>query len=145
MKVKTGKQITIEKSKNLNTVLGTVDNKSAKSIYINISSWLTPILSSDVNYNQVIKDLNKVIRKNIYDNIDTTLFHQNRTIVDLDIKESGIKYGKSSYMGCEITVFQKMNLKIDNKRLHKSINNIVNVINDIFDESIYFSLNKKKN
>ena len=54
----------------------------------------------------IFKKCNKKIKQNLFSYFNTegleTLFDKNRTIVDLDIRESGIKFGKRSFISCEI-------------------------------------------
>ena len=59
--MKKGKEIKTTKFKNYNVVFGSVNNKNPKAIYINISSWAQPTEEIGVNYNQVIRNLNKNI------------------------------------------------------------------------------------
>jgi hypothetical protein len=101
--------------------------------------------NTSLNYSNIIKNLNKSIRKLMYENLDNSLFDHNKTIVDLDMRESGIKYKKRSYMNCEITLFKLNDFKIQNKKIKESIADISTmIITDVFDNSIYFNFHKKK-
>jgi hypothetical protein len=106
--MKTGKEIKSNRFKNYNVVFGSVNNKKPKAIYINISAWVDPIDEKGVNYNQIIRTLNKKLKQNLFNYFiseNNDVFDKDRTIVDLDIRESGIRYGKRSFMNCEITLF----------------------------------------
>ncbi len=99
--MKTGKEIKTNKFKNYNVTFGSVNNKNPKAIYINISSWAQPKEEDELSYTSSIRGLNKKIRQNLFNTLSEdsdSLFDKNRTIVDLDIRESGIRYGKSSDM-----------------------------------------------
>jgi hypothetical protein len=63
--MKTGKEIKLNNFKNYNTVFGSVNSKSPKAIYINISSWAEPKNEHVTIYTRVIKDLNKKNKTNI--------------------------------------------------------------------------------
>ncbi len=106
---KRGKEVKIEVSDNYNIVSGTVNNKDAKAIYINISAWGEPTSSDELNYTRVISRLSKCIKQNIYNTLKLKYnnnFNSSGTIVDLDMRESGIRFGKKSFMNCEITLYQ---------------------------------------
>jgi hypothetical protein len=144
--MKKGKKMKLELSNNYNVVSGTVDNKNPKAVYLTISAWgEVQIDNTSLNYSNIIKNLNKSIRKLMYENLDNSLFDHNKTIVDLDMRESGIKYKKRSYMNCEITLFKLNDFKIQNKKIKESIADISTmIITDVFDNSIYFNFHKKK-
>ena len=61
--MKSGKELKITKYKNYNVVFGSVNNKTSKAVYINISAWAEPMIESDVNYTRIIKDLNKKVKE----------------------------------------------------------------------------------
>ena len=64
--MKTGKEIKTNRFKNYNVVFGSVNNKNPKAIYINISAWVDPIEEEAVNYNQVLRGLNKKLKQSIF-------------------------------------------------------------------------------
>lgn len=145
MITKTGKQLMVETYKNYNIISGTVDNKNPKSLYLNISAWGDPINDNISDYVNVINYINKKIKSELFNKLDSTLFQVNRTIVDFDMRESGIEYGKRSYMNCEITLFQNNSFKLQEKIIQESINDILNdVIYNILDNNQYFKFYKKK-
>lgn len=145
MITKTGKQLMVETYKNYNIISGTVDNKNPKSLYLNISAWGDPINDDISDYVNVINYINKKIKSELFNKLDSTLFQVNRTIVDFDMRESGIEYGKRSYMNCEITLFQNNSFKLQEKIIQESINGILNdVIYNILDNNEYFKFYKKK-
>jgi hypothetical protein len=62
-----------------------------------------------LRYIQEIKDLNKnkKIKQTLFTLFDTgeyPEFDLDKTIVDLDIRESGIRFGKRSFINCEVTL-----------------------------------------
>jgi len=146
MITKTGKQLMVKDYTNYKVLSGTVDNKNPKTLYLNISAWGEP-LSDDENldYNMVVRHLTKSIKSEIYDKLDTRLFFNTRTIIDFDMRTSGIEYGKRSYMNCEITLFQKNTFKLQEKLIQDSFDKLIsNVINNVLDDNIYFKFHKRK-
>lgn len=147
--MKTGKELKISNFKDYNIIFGSVNNKHPKAVYINLSSWAEPKASEDVNYSRVIRDLNKKIKQsifNLFDSDETTKFVKDRTIVDFDIRESGIRYGKRSFMNCEITLFLNSEIPLISDAMKPMLDDIVEMlITSIFNDSKVFSFHKKKN
>jgi hypothetical protein len=146
--MKKGKELKVKNVKNFNIKYGTVDNKNPKSVYLNLSSWIKPLINDELNYSRIIKDLDKSIRQSVYNflNLNTTsLFFKNYTIVDFDLRKSGIKYGKTSYLSCEVTLYLKNELSVNSIEIKQEIDNIINcIIKNNFIENKYFSFNNKK-
>jgi len=143
---KKGKKILIDVHSNYKTVSGTVDNTTPKSVYVSISSWANPkIEESDINYDKILSKINNKIRKSVNSNLSNNLFNKKKYIVDFDMKSSGIRYGKKSFMNCEITLYQKLKLKLNETPLQTELKNIIlNVIDEVFKDNIYFSFEKTK-
>ena len=61
------------------------------------------------------------------------------------MRESGISYGKKSFMNCEITIFQKKLFKLQEKSIQKELKFIGEVITgDVLEEFKYFKFKKRK-
>lgn len=103
--MKTGKEIHVKLNKNFKTYYGTTNNKELKTIYVGISTWITPIEELE-SYSSYISQLRVLIKNLIYQNINHQLF-KNEYIVDVDVKGSRIEFNKSSYLHIEITLFTK--------------------------------------
>lgn len=146
--MKKGKELKLNSFKNYNIVYGTVNNKNPKALYINISSWAEPLIDDTINYARVIKDFDKSIRQNIYDYLKesvVTPFMKDFTIVDFDIRKSGVRFGKRSYLSCEITLFMRDELPINSLILKPKIDEVINlIINNCFEPSKIFDFHKKK-
>lgn len=143
---KKGKQLMVKNYKNYKVLSGTVDNKNPKTLYLNISAWGLPRSDDDeINYNTAIRYLTKSIRSELFNGLDRTLFIPSRTIVDFDMRTSGIAYGKKSYMNCEITLFQKHSFKLQEKEIQLAIQDIAkNITENVLDNNIYFTFYKSK-
>ena len=145
--MKTGKEIKMNNFKNYNIVFGSVNNKHSKAVYVNISAWAEPQTEGDVNYSRIIKDINKKIKQSLYNIFDTdsTDFLKDQTIVDLDIRESGIRYGKRSFMNCELTLFLSSEIPVNSDIMKPMLDDIVNdVISKIFESNRNFKFHKRK-
>ena len=147
--MKTGKELKINSYKNYNIVLGSVNNRHPKAVYLNISAWSEPTSESETGYTRIIRDLNKKIKQslfNLFDSDADTEFLKDRTIVDLDIRESGIRYGKRSFMNCELTLFLNSEIPINSDKMQPMLDSIINtVITQTFEQSKHFKFHKKKN
>ncbi len=146
--MKTGKELKIKKHKNYNVVFGSVNNKTSKAVYINISSWAEPLIETEVNYTRVIKDLNKKIKQLIFNHLSSidNNFIKNNTIVDFDIRESGIRFGKRSFINCEITLYLDQEISINSEEMKFDLNEITNLlINNVYENDKTFKFHNKKN
>lgn len=145
--MKTGKEIKNNNFKNYNIAYGTVNNKNPKSIYLNISSWVEPITEEVFSYSFDIRSLNKKIKQTLFNYLDSnkTKFNKDRTIVDLDIRESGVKLGKRSFMNCEITFYMTEALSINSNDIVNNIDALTELMISTFESNKIFKFHKKKN
>jgi hypothetical protein len=145
--MKKGKEIKMGKTyKNYKVISGTVDSKNPTSVYINISAWGEPTEEDTEHYVSVISGLKKEVKKFVFNNLPMT-YNKNRTIIDLDMRESGIAYGKRSFMSCEITLYQnpRGGKLLMSSELKKSMGEITDkVVAEVFDKYEYFNFHKKK-
>jgi len=146
--MKKGKELKINLFKNYNVVFGSVNNKCPKALYISISTWAQPKSDENFNYNRIIRDIDKKVRQTIYNVLDgnvATPFIKDRVIVDFDIRESGVKYGKRSFTNLEITLFQKYQIPVNSESLYPFIEEIIEkIIDDVFEGEKHFKFHKKK-
>jgi len=91
-----GRLISVTNTNESRFKVGTVDKDNPKSFYVNISSWVEPMIEveADKSLRKLYKDLERVIKNNKLTNLH---------ILDLDLRESGLRKGKRSFMKCEIT------------------------------------------
>jgi hypothetical protein len=147
--MKTGKELKINNFKNYNIVFGSVNNKHPKAVYINISAWADPQSNDENSYTRIIRDINKKVKQSLFNTFDSnndTEFLKDRTIVDLDIRESGIRYGKRSFMNCEITLFLNSEIPVNSDRMKYMLDGVIDsVIMSTFEDSKNFKFYKKKN
>lgn len=146
--MKTGKEIKIDSFKDYNIVLGTINNKKTKAVFLNISSWVEPEVKEHISYTRIIKELNKKIKQSLFNffyfNDEKEVLYD-RTIVDLDIRESGIRHGKKSFMNCEITLFLKDEIPINTTYMKEKLLNVCNNTIEInFKKNKDFKFQKRK-
>ena len=136
----------VETQYQYNIVSGTVDNKNPKSVYIQISAWGKPKSNGIENYEPIIRNKSKRVKRKLFEVLDGEHFYSGKSIVDFNMASSGINYGKKSFMSVEMTLFKKEPLlPINSTPLLEKINNISeNLILDFFDKDIHFEFYKTK-
>ena len=122
--MKTGKQFKLNLNKDFNTYYGSVDYKNPKSIYINISSWFSPLKECE-NWDRAVSSLKRNIQHHISSTNTDNLFLEKKQIIDLDIRTSGIRKDKRSYMNCEITLFLKKEEDIKSNNIRSLVKNLL--------------------
>ena len=146
--MKNGKELKVTSFKNYNVLFGSVNNKHSKAVYINISAWAEPQNDETISYSRIIKDINKKVKQSLFDIFDSeteTEIKKNNTIVDLDIRESGIRYGKRSFMNCEITLFLTSEIPVNSENMKDKLDMVTNkIINSSFENNKTFKFHKKK-
>jgi hypothetical protein len=142
--MKKGKSVKMNVSNTFKSVYGTVDSKNLKSLYINIQSWVIPKIELE-NWNRVVGNLGRELKHTVFESINTKIFTKN-SIVDLDLRTSGISSGKKSFFNLEINLYLDKELDFKSAEIKDSIKSIIRNIqktninnNDYFD----FSLTKK--
>jgi hypothetical protein len=135
--MKKGKSCVIKGYRQIKCSYGTVDSKSLKSIYLNIQSWVEP-KGLEVDWMRPVSILNKNIKTVLTEIINDNLFN-NKFIVDLDLRTSGISINKRSFMNLEITFFVKNEIEFKSNELKNELKSIISSIEkDCFKNSKYF-------
>ena len=147
--MKLGKELKLKISENYKTKIGTVNNKDAKSLYITLSAWAEiNDYDENKNYRSFLNSLRKNIKTSINKTINKNYFYDSKYIVDLDMRISGFKPDKRSYMSCELTLYQKKQLPINNKNILNNTKRILYNVLDIFNKNnqfiFYYTKNEKK-
>jgi hypothetical protein len=143
--MKKGKNVKIQLFNPIKSVYGTVDSKNLKSVYINIQSWVAPKDDYD-NWNRIVCNLEREIKHSVFDSINTKFF-QDKSIVDLDLRTSGINQGKKSFFNLEINLYTIVQLDFKDKEIKDSVKAIVRNIyrNNIYKNKYFdFSTSKKE-
>ena len=141
--MKKGKSVKLNLYNPIKSSYGTVDSKNLKSIYINIQSWVTPKFEHD-NWNRVVCNLSREIKHSFYNSITTEIF-QEKSIVDLDLRTSGISHGKKSFFNLEVNLYTNIELDFKSYEIKESIKKIVkNIFKNNINENKYFDFSTSK-
>jgi hypothetical protein len=141
--MKKGKSVKLNLYNPIKSVYGTVDSKNLKSIYINIQSWVTPKDEYD-NWNRIVSNLGREIKHSVYKSINTDIF-QDKSIVDLDLRTSGISHGKKSFFNLEINLYTTNEFDFKSTEIKNSVKNIVqSVFNNNITINKYFEFSTTK-
>jgi hypothetical protein len=135
--MKKGKSCVIKGYKQIKCSYGTVDSKNLKSIYLNIQSWVEP-KGLEMDWIRPVSILNKNIKSNLGEVINKDLFND-KFIVDLDLRTSGISIKKRSFMNLEITLFVKTEVGFKSTELKNELKEIISSVEKYcFKPSKYF-------
>jgi hypothetical protein len=144
--MKKGKSAKLSGYRNYKVNYGTVDSKNLKSIYINIQTWAEPKIEIE-SPNRVVNNLSRSIKHSVLESINTNIF-EDKFIVDLDLRSSGIQLNKKSFLNLECYLYLK---ELDNDFKSLEIKNSIKSISDeiiksnfIKNEEFNFTLTKKQ-
>jgi hypothetical protein len=141
--MKRGKFISIGVHNNVKIGYGTVDYKDLKTIYIQLNSWTQPD-TEDCDFDRLVAKTRRQIKENIY-NLKCEYFKP-QSIVDLDIKTSGIKTNKRSFMDLEITLYVEKYFDVRSKEIKQIVTNLSETLIDtVLTDETLFNFNETKN
>lgn len=142
--MKKGKTSNIQGFNSAKVIYGTVDSVNLKSLYLNIQTWVEPIKECD-NWNRSVLNMSRAIKHSVYETIDKKLFDE-KFIVDLDLRSSGLNIGKKSFMNLEINFYLIDNLTdFKSKKIKDSLKNITTgIFHDVFYHNEYFTFHLSK-
>jgi len=141
--MKKGKSVKLNLFNPIKSMYGTVDSKNLKSIFINIQSWVTPIQEME-NWNRIVNNLSRQIKHSVYDSNKSELF-LTKTIIDLDLRVSGISTGKKSFFNLEVNLFANEELNFKSENLKKQIKIIIkSIYRNNIEKNSYFTFSKSK-
>jgi len=145
--MKKGKTSLLHGFKTAKIVYGTVDSIKLKSLYLNIQTWVEPIYECD-NWTRTVLNLSRSIKHSIYESINKEIFND-KFIVDLDLRSSGLNLNKKSFMNLEINFYLSQDdMDFKNSEIKKTLQQITNKIfkdNFLNNENFNFYLTKKSN
>ena len=123
---------------------GTVDSKEFKSLYLNIQTWVEPKIESE-NWTRVVLNMNRSVKHSVYQNLNKDLF-DDKFIVDLDLRTSGLQIKKKSFMNLEINLYLIEEIDFKSTKLKKSLKNLTKELyNEVFNQNNYFKFYLTKN
>jgi hypothetical protein len=142
--MKKGKTTKINGFRTSKVHYGTVDSKEFKSLYLNLQTWVEPKEEYE-NWNRIVLNMNRSVKHSVFQSIDKNLF-DDKFIVDLDLRTSGLHLKKKSFMNLEINLFLKQEIDFKSTKLKKSLKNIIKEIySDILTRNEYFKFYLTKN
>jgi hypothetical protein len=142
--MKKGKNVRINLFNPIKTTYGTVDSKNLKSIYINIQTWVTP-KKEEGNWKRIVNCLLRDIKLIVNESLDKNFFHE-KSIVDLDLRTSGINYGKKSFMNLEINLYSIEPIEFRDSKIKEDVKKIIkNIYRNTILNNIYFDFYPSKN
>jgi len=124
--MKKGKTEKINGFRTSKIVYGTVDSKEFKSLYLNIQTWVEPKKDSE-NWTRVVLNMSRSIKHTVYHKLDKTMF-DDKFIVDLDLRTSGLHLKKKSFMNLEINLFLNEPIDFKSLKLKKTLKLLVKEI-----------------
>jgi hypothetical protein len=143
--MKKGKTSLLHGFKTAKIVYGTVDSITLKSLYLNIQTWVEPIYECD-NWTRTVLNLSRSIKHSIYESINKKIFNE-KFIVDLDLRSSGLNLNKKSFMNLEINFYlidDELDFKSDElKETLQQITQQIFTDNFLDNENFNFYLTKK--
>ena len=101
--MKKGKTSKLSGFRNSKITYGTVDSKNFKSLYLNLQTWAEPKIEVE-NWTRLVLNMNRSIKHSIFNNIDKQMF-DDKFIVDMDLRTSGLSLKKKSFMNLEINLY----------------------------------------
>ena len=145
--MKRGKEMEIETQYQYNVKSGTVDNKNPKSIYIQISAWGKPKENGVEDYESILRNKSKRVKRKLFEVLRENDFYKNKSIVDFNMASSGVNYDKRSFMSVEVTLFKKEPLlPINSDELTPILKKISEkIILEVFESDEDFEFHKRKN
>jgi hypothetical protein len=142
--MKKGKTSKLDLFQDAKCYYGSVDATELKSIYLVLQTWVKPTQERD-NWERVVGTISRTIKHKVLEVYNKSLFKEH-FIVDLDLRTSGIKVDKASFLNLEITFFTKENIEFKSENLSNELNHILREVhNNVLGKSKYFTIQYSKN
>lgn len=142
--MKKGKTAKINGFRTSKIIYGTVDSKEFKSLYLNLQTWVEPKKDSE-NWSRVVLNMSRSIKHSLYQNIDKKMF-DDKFIVDLDLRTSGLQMKKKSFMNLEINLYLIEEIDFKSLKLKKSLKNLIkNIYDEVLNKNDYYKFYLTKN
>ena len=141
--MKKGKTSKLDLFQDAKCYYGSVDATELKSIYLVLQTWVKPTQERD-NWERVVGTISRNVKHKVLEIYNKSLFKEH-FIVDLDLRTSGIKVDKASFLNLEITFFTKENIEFKSDKLSNELNHILNEVhNNVLNKSKYFTIQYAK-
>jgi hypothetical protein len=141
--MKKGKTSKLDLFQDAKCYYGSVDATELKSIYLVLQTWVKPTQERD-NWERVVGTISRNIKHKVLEIYNKSMFKEH-FIVDLDLRTSGIKVDKASFLNLEITFFTKENIEFKSDKLSNELNHILKEVHDnVLNKSKYFTIQYSK-
>ena len=141
--MKKGKTSKLDLFQDAKCYYGSVDATELKSIYLVLQTWVKPTQDRD-NWERVVGTISRNIKHKVLEIYNKSMFKEH-FIVDLDLRTSGIKVDKASFLNLEITFFTKENIEFKSDKLSNELNHILKEVHDnVLNKSKYFTIQYSK-
>jgi hypothetical protein len=141
--MKKGKTSKLDLFQDAKCYYGSVDATELKSIYLVLQTWVKPTQERD-NWERVVGTISRYVKHKVLEIYNKSLFKEH-FIVDLDLRTSGIKVDKASFLNLEITFFTKENIEFKSDKLSNELNHILKEVhNNVLNKSKYFTIQYAK-
>jgi len=142
--MKKGKTAKLNGFRTSKITYGTVDSKDFKSLYLNLQTWVEPKDDYE-SWIRITQNMSRSIKHSIYDHIDKTLFDE-KFIVDMDLRTSGLQLKKKSFLNLEINLYLIKEIDFKDIKLKRKLKEIINgVYDDVLTKNQYFKFYLTKN
>ena len=142
--MKKGKTAKINGFRTSKVVYGTVDSKEFKSLYLNLQTGVEPKEDYE-NWVRITQNMCRSIKHSVYDNIDKSLF-DDKFIVDMDLRTSGLHIKKKSFLNLEINLFLIDEVDFKDMKLKRKLKSIIKgVYDDVLNKNEHFKFYLTKN
>lgn len=125
MQEKTKKQQEIFLLEDFTTKINTFNNKVPKCIFTEIKSWIKPNVEYD--FERLPQQLEKKIKQQIYNKLNKDLFKE-KFILDFDLRSSGLKKNKLSFLKINLSLFPNTLLPFLNENHREEIEKLIKEI-----------------
>ena len=142
--MKKGKTSKINGFRTFKSQYGTIDSQNLKSIYVNIQTWVEPKDEVE-NWDRVVLNMTRSVKHSVYENINKEIF-DDKFIVDLDLRTSGIQLKKKSFMNIEANLYLKQHMDFKSPKLKKVVKNLIkDIYGDVLNKNKHFKFYLTKN
>ena len=142
--MKKGKTAKINGFRTSKVIYGTVDSKEFKSLYLNLQTLAEPKEDYET-WVRITQNMSRSIKHSVYDNIDKTLF-DDKFIIDMDLRTSGLHMKKKSFLNLEINLFLIDEVDFKDIKLKRKLKSIIKgIYDDVLNKNEYFKFYLTKN
>ena len=135
--MKKGKTTKLTGYRTFKSHYGTIDAQNLKSIYVNLQTWVEPKDEVE-NWNRVVLNMSRSVKHSVLENINKEVF-DNKFIVDLDLRTSGLHLKKKSFMNLEVNLFLHEPMDFKSPKLKKHVKSLIkSLYGDVINKNKYF-------